>query len=148
MTFNDCLKKYDPEGKLTRAQIDYIEKFYVAGRSHKVEAIGKHKEATETILEYYNKLCGRNISATPSNCAIVAARMNEGYKLEQFISVCDAAWKKWESWSERKKQFTFPVLFGSAHKMDKRLLWHEDAKTEALEEEVKPKSDGWQEVGF
>lgn len=148
MTFNECLEKFDPEGKLSRSNIEYIKQYYHEGYKHgkaNVETTeSKCKPVIEQVISVLNEVTGKKFKSSAGHSKIITARINEGYKLEDFERVIWAAWNKWESWDKRRDMMTTQVLFGSAEKMDKRLSWYDDLqapKEEVMTDKVIKKQD-------
>lgn len=74
----------------------------------------KEKNIIPEVIEYFNKVTGKNLGNVNSNTKYIKARINEGnYNLEQFKRVIDIKYSQWHNNPEMKKYLRPATLFGT-----------------------------------
>ena len=131
--FNEYLKIRDPDGKLNRAQSDWLESAFNSGWRASIKDTKKvqnvPKEARE-VLKYFNEKTNRTLRITTK----ISARLST-FEKEDLIKVIEYAIGSWTG-TKYEKHIQLSTLFGSDIKVDKYIgcwyAWRKEKEAEAI----------------
>lgn len=74
----------------------------------------ENREIAKKVLEYLNQKAGKNFKPVDSNISMINARLEEGYKYEDFVKVVDVKYSEWK-YTDYEKYIRPNTLFCKSH---------------------------------
>lgn len=74
----------------------------------------ENREIAKKVLEYLNQKAGNNFKPVDSNISMINARLEEGYKYEDFVKVVDVKYSEWK-YTDYEKYIRPNTLFCKSH---------------------------------